>query len=195
MLKCLILFGLSLIYFNAKSQFDYPPESVAKKAELRRMLGEAFCPSNVPKNQRIYGGIDLLFTMRKDGSTESLHFVKGLNESIDKEVARIFPMIQWLPGIIGEDTVDAEHLLEFRIKSSFFEDSALCMKGTFENVVTYELCEEKPIFRYGDFNQWVYKRLNYPESALKKGIQGTVMTRFVVEKNGALSNLAVSKWV
>ncbi len=56
----------------------------------------------------------------------------------------------------------------------------------------YEQLEVKPTFNGGDhleFTKWVNKRLVYPENALRKGIEGVVRFRIVVDEKGHLSEI------
>ena len=43
--------------------------------------------------------------------------------------------------------------------------------------------------------KWVYHYLRYPDYAVERGIQGRVMVDFIVEKDGEISNVEVSKSV
>lgn len=54
--------------------------------------------------------------------------------------------------------------------------------------------EENPKFQGQDwstFPAWVAKNVEYPEWARREGIQGRVILRFVIEKDGSLSNIEV----
>ena len=54
--------------------------------------------------------------------------------------------------------------------------------------------EEMPTFQGGDlskFRNWVQLNVKYPQIALENGIQGNVVIKFVVEKDGKLSNIQV----
>ena len=42
---------------------------------------------------------------------------------------------------------------------------------------------------------WVYQYLKYPESALRDGIQGRVTVDFIIEKDGKVTNVHVTKGV
>lgn len=41
--------------------------------------------------------------------------------------------------------------------------------------------------------EFIYRNLKYPESAKKKGIEGVVVVKFIVEKDGSLSNIEIKK--
>ena len=60
------------------------------------------------------------------------------------------------------------------------------------------LVEEKPEFCGGDvlkFRQWAHGQVVYPEYAIKNGVQGRVMLRFVIDKDGKVKNVQVLKGV
>jgi protein TonB len=62
----------------------------------------------------------------------------------------------------------------------------------------FVIVEDMPKFRGGDINkfrEWVQKRVHYPEIAAENGIQGRVFITFVVETNGAVSNVTVTRSV
>ena len=188
------LFYLS-ICLTAEAQFDIPPEPVGGMREAKRVLMEAFCPDNINSYAYQTGRIDLTFIVYKDGSTDSLNFANGLNLEIDSEIERIFPLIQWLPGVIDSFNVSAWHLFEFRINKKFYLEKDLCMANIDSNVYEFVQCDVKPEFSKGSFNKYIYSNLSYPPVAFRNSIGGTVMVRFVVEKNGRLSNVGVTKSV
>ena len=54
--------------------------------------------------------------------------------------------------------------------------------------------EQMPSFMGGDlmtFRNWVQSKVRYPQIAQENGIQGRVLLMFVVEKDGALTNIQV----
>lgn len=62
----------------------------------------------------------------------------------------------------------------------------------------FVIVEDMPRFKGGDINNfrdWVQKRVRYPELAAENGIQGRVFITFVVETNGNVSNVSVSRSV
>ena len=62
----------------------------------------------------------------------------------------------------------------------------------------FVIVEDMPKFKGGDINtfrEWVQKRVRYPELAAENGIQGRVFITFVVETNGTVSNVTVSRSV
>ncbi|MDZ4059092.1 MAG: TonB family protein, partial [Bacteroidales bacterium] len=59
--------------------------------------------------------------------------------------------------------------------------------------------EKRATFTKGDerefLRKWVHHYLRYPAAAINEGIQGRVIVDFIVEKNGEVSNVSISKSV
>lgn len=58
--------------------------------------------------------------------------------------------------------------------------------------------EEMPTFQGGDidvFRNWVMKNIKYPETAVQNGIQGQVFVMFVVNKEGTVQNVVITRGV
>lgn len=69
-----------------------------------------------------------------------------------------------------------------------------------DDVVSYNECDIPPLFlNSADPNkflrEWVYKYLKYPDRALLDGTQGRVMVDFVIEKDGKVTNVKVTRGV
>jgi TonB family protein len=185
----LLIYCLSLAIVSNAQFFDVPPEPLGGNAEAKRILSEAFCAEKVKISERNRGKIDLKFIVFKDGSIDSLKFANGINREIDTEIARIFPLIQWLPGIMNDQKVSAWHLFSFRVNQSFYTNSQLCFEEINSKIFEYEDAEIQAQYVGSDFGKFVYSNLTYPGTALNNNLEGTVTVRFVVETNGRLSNL------
>lgn len=62
----------------------------------------------------------------------------------------------------------------------------------------FVIVEDMPTFKGGDINkfrEWVQKRVRYPELAAENGIAGRVFITFVVETNGTVSNVTITRSV
>ena len=98
---------------------------------------------------------------------------------------------------MSNDTkIDTPDLL-FSDDAAAFEDFEFEVEEVVEQIVEEEIfvtAEEMPTFQGGDlgkFRAWVMQHVKYPPIALENGIQGNVVVKFVVEKDGKLSNIQV----
>ena len=65
-----------------------------------------------------------------------------------------------------------------------------------DTIYGYYDCDVPPIFlgspKIDRFMQdWVYRYVKYPDSAIRDGVQGTVQVNFIIEKDGSVSNVRV----
>jgi len=74
------------------------------------------------------------------------------------------------------------------------------MSGEADKAVPYFDCDQRPQF-FGSsdlrhfLREWVYQYLKYPQSAVRDGVQGTVMVQFVIEKDGKITEVKIAKGV
>lgn len=71
-------------------------------------------------------------------------------------------------------------------------DATEIHQDTIEKVV--EICEKMPRFK-GNIGVWLASNLKYPKTAMKNGIQGKVIIRFIVRKDGSVTDAKVVKSV
>ena len=99
--------------------------------------------------------------------------------------------------IVSNDTKIETPDLLFSDDASAFDDFEFEVEEVVETIVEEEIfvtAEEMPTFQGGDlskFRNWVQNNVKYPQIALESGIQGNVVIKFVVEKDGKLSNIQV----
>lgn len=82
----------------------------------------------------------------------------------------------------------------------FRDSGAQAARRTEEGVVSYYECDQRPTFlgtsdpsRF--LEKWVYQYLKYPEKAVRDGVQGRVVVEFIIEKDGKVSDVKVTKGV
>ncbi len=63
-----------------------------------------------------------------------------------------------------------------------------------DEVLQFVPSEDMPIFP-GNINKWISQNIKYPPLAADNGIQGKVYLKFVVEKDGSISNIEVIRGV
>ena len=85
-------------------------------------------------------------------------------------------------------------------KPLFDPDLSVRRKSSGDDVVSYYDCDIRPMFLNSAdprnfLEKWVYQYVRYPEEAVRDGVQGRVMVDFIVEKDGKVSNVKVSKGV
>lgn len=67
-----------------------------------------------------------------------------------------------------------------------------------ESEVTFRVLDVKPSFKGGDaneFSRWVSLHMKYPEFCKENGVQGKVVTSFVINEDGRVVDVKVLKGV
>lgn len=59
----------------------------------------------------------------------------------------------------------------------------------------HDVAEQMPSFKNGDARAWLARNIQYPPVAAEKSISGLVLVSFVVEKDGSLSNVKVTRGI
>ncbi|MGA2406846.1 MAG: energy transducer TonB [Bacteroidales bacterium] len=127
------------------------------------------------------------------------------------EAVHVEEIAKYVPPVV----VDSVHPLEKSLPSTdeFINQTTkdnLDVKGTgtgdnlfsgqdgTETDEPFSLVEVMPSFKGGDLNKfrdWIQKRTNYPQIAIDKKIQGKVFLTFIVETDGAVTNVTIVKGV
>jgi len=85
------------------------------------------------------------------------------------------------------DTVKMQETARLVIESQSVTESAID-----NNEKVFDIAEQMPSFK-GNVNQWISQNLNYPAVAAENDIQGHVIVNFIVEKDGSVSNVQVTR--
>ena len=88
------------------------------------------------------------------------------------------------------------------IRPSFYEKVTAPKRNgaDYDGVIPYYECDRRPTFLGSAdprqfLSKWVYQYLKYPAAAVRNGIQGTVMVDFIIEKDGRVTDVKVSRSV
>ena len=78
--------------------------------------------------------------------------------------------------------------------SAYFDVEKVAVVETVEDDDrVYDFVENRPYFPGGDaaMMQWLSRNMLYPAEAAAQGIQGRVVVRFIVERNGSISDAQI----
>jgi len=59
----------------------------------------------------------------------------------------------------------------------------------------FDVVEDMPMFPYGSITKWISKHVHYPTLAVENGISGKVYVKFVIERDGSVSNAKIIRGV
>ncbi len=133
----------------------------------------------------IEGTVYINFMVEPDGSLEEIKLLRGIGGGCDEEAIRVVEsMPVWVPARQRGRAVRMSYNLPIR----FF----LPPDRNINNDI-----EEITMFPGGDKKLLEFLRINtqYPQDAADKGITGRVFVKFVVEKDGSLTNIEIERGI
>ena len=142
-------------------------------------------------------------------SSKKVDKIESLNVAPEEEIIEITTQDQKPPEPVKQTIQVATDIInivknETEINTEFdwseFSEDAVVIESApvVEEAVAEEeifmVVEDMPKFQGGDINtfrKWVFDHLKYPSIAQENGITGKVVTSFVVEKDGSLTNVEI----
>lgn len=94
----------------------------------------------------------------------------------------------------GSDDVDRHQTVATQVKVEPVPVIEEKPKPKDEPEKVFEAVEQQAQFK-GNVNKWLSSHINYPQAAQDNGVQGKVVVRFIVNKDGSVSDVTVLKSV
>ena len=182
--------GYNGFYAYTSSNSDLNAILKAQSAELQPILPVLTAEEPYPSDHRAFYSKEIpsvMFTTGRYPEHNTYRDTQGIidYETMERELEYVFNFTVAL--------VNTERMLSFKASQPHLPASG-------DNVISFYDCDERPLFsnnadpRYF-LKEWVYHYLRYPQSAVRDGVQGTVMVQFIIEKDGKISDVKVVKGV
>ena len=175
------------------------------------------------KEKEIQGRVFISFVVEKDGSIGEVKVLRGIGGGCDEESVRVISdMPKWKPGKQKGEFVrvsyqipimfklgqtndeykttvktvvagDDEH--SWKASTATFPDNPAKASMKPDKDGVYQIVDEMPEFPNGieGLMDYVAQNVKYPESAKENNLQGRVIVKFVIEKDGSVSNVEVGR--
>jgi TonB family protein len=174
--------GINMFYMYLQRNMIYPPDAV--------------------KN-RIEGRVFITFIVEKEGILSDIKVIKGVSPEIDNEAIRVISRSpRWLPGIVNGMAVRVQYTMAIAFKlpaAQVSKEQALMdsLDRLPSDKKIFTAVEIEPSFPGGiaAFYKFTQNTIHYPPDAVRNQIQGKVYLSFVVERDGSLSDIKISRGV
>jgi len=186
------------------------PQCYGGKRLLKEFIKEEMVyPDNALENNT-EGTVAVSFIIKPDGTTTDLKVTNSVSDEIDSEAIRIFEKILWNPATELGRPIAYLHAL--KIKFDIKKYKKICKVRGYEKInYPYKPIDNsnkifpfidvdispKPKYSSSDYNfsSFISNHLEYPETAFKQNISGTVKLKFIVEPSGRITNIIIDKSV
>ncbi|MBI1224604.1 MAG: TonB family protein [Bacteroidetes bacterium] len=173
-----------------------------------KLLEFLFSGVKFPKEaqEKGFGGLVVAkFVVDKDGSIYDVDILRGGEAGTGEEVKRVIrSMPKWVPGKKDGKPVRTEFKLPVRFEldgstSEKVSDKLLTIKDL-DEMPEMMGCESLPTDERKKCSETklietIYGNIKYPAKARDKGVEGMVVAKFVIEKDGSISSPEIVKSV
>ena len=169
--------GIDEFYGYLQANIKYPPDA---------------------KKNRLQGTVFVSFVVEKDGSLTNSAILKGVSPDIDAEALRVINNSpKWKAGIQNGRPVRVQYSipLNFKLPPEAEQHRIDSLNKLPFDQKIFTAVEHQPEFPGGrqGFYKYLSDSLKYPDKARNDDIHGQVGANFVVEKDGSLSDIKISR--
>lgn len=193
------------LFIVVEVQPQYPGGNEA----MKKFISENLQYPKIAQENGIQGRVITQFIVEKDGSLSDIQIVRGVDPSLDKEAVRLIgSMPAWIPGTQRGNKVRVKYTLPvtFRLsgKAPTVEANKAAQEKLNDAVIeigssdgTFVVVEVQPEFPGGNvaMMNFIAENIRYPKEAHEKGIQGRVITNFIVRKDGSIDSVQIVRGV
>lgn len=190
---------------NKQNEFIPPPPPLLPDSYPEFSGGDSafnnFIISNLKypdlaKQKNDIGICQAKFTVNIDGSLQNISIVKLTNGCLecDQETKRLISIMpKWKPALKNGKPIVFDHSIALNF--SLEKKQSILLPEQKEPIFT--VVEEMPQFPGGETEKikFIQKNLVFPESAIKNKTYGKCFLKFVVNKDGHISDISVLKGV
>lgn len=200
----LLMFGMSTI---VSAQFNPATPLSGKELTKDFILQNLQYPEEALESGLI-GDVVVAFNIDEQGEGSDYRIKESFCEAANAQVLDLVRKILWTPATqeLTPIASEMEYRVEFRAKyykRYWKKHERIAVPLTLEADSSYHIYDRyqldelsKPYFADGsNMNDYLLKNLSYPESAKLGEISGTVRLSFVVETDGAISNILIENSV
>ncbi|MBL1407903.1 M56 family metallopeptidase [Sphingobacterium faecale] len=162
------------------------PEPPGGMVAYRKWIGESYQYPTAAVDAGIKGTVLIYFVVEKDGQLSNLKVVQDLDYGTGKAALDMLnKSAKWSPAVQNGKAVRVAYTLPIRL-----DLTNMGITEADKNVVFIE-AEQMPEPPEGvpAFRKWIGNNYQYPSDAIDAGVRGTIRLKFIVEKDGSLSNI------
>jgi TonB family protein len=153
---------------------------------------------DVAAKNGIQGRVVCNFIVAKDGTVTDVNILRGVDPMLDAEAVRVLKsMPKWNPGKQRGKVVRVKYTIPVLFGLPSSAKAAAPQSSEVDDNQIFAVVQDAPKFPGGEaaMMKFISSNIKYPLEAFEKDIQGRVICKFIVEKDGSLTNLEVVRKV
>lgn len=154
-------------------------------SELRKFVAEKLEYPSEAKNKGIEGTVETAFTVGKDGSVSNIKIVQSIGYGCDEEAKRVLSLMPKWENKTGKN-VEMKLPIKFSLNGNN-DNTTAKVRYKSEDKSKFIEIDEMPKLD----NDAFVKNLKYPENARKEGIEGSVILKALINKDGKAEKVEI----
>lgn len=173
-----------------------PPGGIAA---MRQWIGANYNYHQAAIYNGVRGNLEIKFVVERGDSLTNIQVVRDLGYGTGEEAVRTMQRTRkWSPGIQIGRPVRVRYKMPIRInvldnKSAEGRESGVPVGSAEEQTADIIDVAPEPPGGMRTFDQWIAQNYRIPSRAIDNGVSGTIPLEFVVEKDGAITDVRILK--
>jgi TonB family protein len=198
---CVFLIIAGRLFSQEEPAMDFEAIPVGGREEFEQVLQTQL---NLPKtllNSSFHAQVTAYFDLDSSGKAINVQLDGGMNNLLRQEVKRMLNFLKFKRTHKADDV--QPYFLVFNISgekyAKYFKQKnrhKVKHPSADSSFIIYTRADKAPeYYRNGDegLAEFILSEIRYPKVAIERGIEGTVITEFVVETNGYITGITVKK--
>ncbi|HWZ34995.1 MAG TPA: energy transducer TonB, partial [Mucilaginibacter sp.] len=178
------------IFAQVERQAEFPGGLRA----FDKFLGDNVKYPKADREKGVSGKVFCTFIVEKDGSLSAIKAVRGPSAAMSAEAVRVLTKSpKWKPGVQNKHLVR----VAYTVPINFVISPAVTntQPGANNIAKVYNQVSKMPEFPGGlnAFGKFLSDNVKYPKADRENGVSGKVFCTFIVEMNGALSDIKANR--
>ncbi|MBE3086707.1 MAG: TonB family protein [Bacteroidetes bacterium] len=170
------------------------PQFPGGDTELLKYIAENTKYPETAKKNNIQGRVIIRFCITAKGNVNLVTVIKGVDSELDAEAIRVVSTLPaFKPGRQGGKDVPVWYMVPITFTLNGDGPQRPSRYEVIGNDTVYSYTKEMPQFPGGNdvFQKFKTENVKYPPEVKNLGIEGVVFIRFIIEKNGSVSNAKI----
>ena len=187
--------GQDQIYVEA----DKMPEFPGGPQALKNFIIDNFEYPLQLEGNNIVGRIIVNFFVNKDGTLSEVNIDNEIDPLLDKEAKRVISMMpSWEPGELKGKLVRVKYCVPIAIKELKRDsEETINLENEYFHEPFVGTIETQPVYPGGKeaMMNFLKETIRYPLGAMKDGLEGRVITSFIINVDGSISDIFIVRGV
>ncbi len=186
-----------------KQPIDVPVSLASGKEDAEYTIATQMQYPATLLKKKVKENVIVYFTVTEKNELKNIHCNDSYLPEFKAEAFRLIKYIKFNSAKLSNKNVETESSFTISFSPELYKKYCKTRGFTIpKNIASYdtsstinEYVDVYPQYIKGEeaLAKYIYENLDYPEIAIKQGLQGTVLLNFVIEKTGTISNITVEK--